>query len=97
MRARDALSLGVLLRQAGTRDPLLQCFLLGKLLKNTKKLCGTKYSCVQAAVAANSGPYDTKRPPPPQTQLPLLKNWEQKSGSRSKSRELHMPPMHSAP
>ena len=46
------------------------------------------------AGGANYGQQDTKRP---KAQLPLLKNWEQKQGVRSKSRVLCMPPAHDAP
>ena len=59
---------GAILRQAGTRDPLLPRFHLDKLLKNTKKVCGTRHDCVDAAAGANSGPNDTKdqkKPPKP--------------------------------
>ena len=66
----------------GTWDPLLQCLHLDKCSwsnKNTKKLQGMSNKCAHA-VRANYG-QDIKRP---ETQLQLLKSWEQKWGQEQK-------------
>ena len=80
------------LRQAGTWDPLLQCYtacrrthlsLRNKIKKKKKKLYGFKSNCTHASVKVNSV-QKTQRGQKPQ--LPFLKGLEEEQGVRSKSR-----------